>query len=463
MNHDTVPHAAHDLPPVPAEKLTAPFRRFLALSSAGGVLLLICTVIALLWANSGFADAYHYIFHDLHLEVHVGDYHVGHGLAHWINDALMAVFFLVVGLEIKREMLVGELASPRKAALPIFAALGGMIAPAIIYATINWGQPTLHGWGVPMATDIAFALGILMLMGARAPLPLKVFLVSLAIIDDLGALVVIALFYTEDVSTTYLMYALGAVGVMAVFNVMGVRRIIPYIAVGLVLWFFVLESGVHATIAGVLTACCIPASARVDSVRFLRSSRHALDVFEKSEKPGHCVRTNPEQRAAVMALEKNAEHVVPPLQRLEHILHPYAAFMIIPLFSVANAGLHLGAEAAEAATSPITIGVVSGLLFGKPIGIFLACFIAVKFGIAALPTGVSWKQLLGVGFLGGIGFTMALFIGNLAFADPHHLEAAKLGIMLASLLSTIVGVTLLMLSQPATDTADSAAAEPSPA
>ena len=182
MNHDTVPHAAHDLPPVPAEKLTAPFRRFLALSSAGGVLLLICTVIALLWANSGFADAYHYIFHDLHLEVHVGDYHVGHGLAHWINDALMAVFFLVVGLEIKREMLVGELASPRKAALPIFAALGGMIAPAIIYATINWGQPTLHGWGVPMATDIAFALGILMLMGARAPLPLKVFLVSLATI-----------------------------------------------------------------------------------------------------------------------------------------------------------------------------------------------------------------------------------------------------------------------------------------
>lgn len=450
MHHDSVPNAAHDLPPVPVEKVTAPFKRFLALSSAGGVLLLLCTVIAMVWANSGLADAYHYIFHDLYLKVQVGDYYVGHGLAHWINDALMAVFFLVVGLEIKREMLVGELASPRKAALPIFAAIGGMVVPAVIFAVINWGQPSLRGWGVPMATDIAFALGILMLMGARAPLPLKVFLVSLAIIDDLGALVVIALFYTEDLSTTYLMYAAGAVAVMAVFNVMGVRKIIPYVAVGLVTWFFVLESGVHATIAGVLTACCIPASARVDSIRFIRSSRNALDVFENAEKPGHCVRTNSDQRAAVMALEQNAEHVVPPLQRLEHILHPYAAFLIIPLFAVANAGLHLGAEATEAISSSTTRGIIAGLLFGKPIGIFLACFIAVKLGIASLPTGVSWKQVLGVGFLGGIGFTMALFIGNLAYPNAADLEAAKLGIMIASFAASIFGVALLLAGQPAT-------------
>jgi len=463
MNHDSIPNAAHDLPPVPAEKLTAPFKRFLALSSAGGVLLLICTVIALVWANSPLADAYHYIFHDLHLDMNLGSIHLSHGLAHWINDALMAVFFLVVGLEIKREMLVGELASPRKAALPIIAAMGGMIVPALIYAAINWGQPSLRGWGVPMATDIAFALGILMLMGARAPLPLKVFLVSLAIIDDLGALVVIALFYTDDLSTTYLAFAGGAVAVMAMLNVMGVRKIVPYVAIGLLLWFFVLESGVHATIAGVLTACCIPATARVDSIRFLRSSRNALDVYERSEKPGHCVRTNDEQRAAVMTLEQNAEHVVPPLQRLEHILHPYAAFLIIPLFAIANAGLHLGAEATEAISGSITRGVVAGLLFGKPIGIFLACFIAVKLGVAALPTGISWRQVLGVGFLGGIGFTMALFIGNLAFVDPSQLEAAKMGIMLASFASTVLGVALLLTGQTESSKAKVSSPKPSTA
>ncbi len=463
MHHDAVPNAAHDLPPVPADKLTAPFKRFLALSSAGGLLLILCTVIALVWANSPLADAYDYIFHDLNLELSLGSITLSHGLAHWINDALMVIFFLVVGLEIKREMLVGELASPRKAALPIIAAIGGMVVPALIFVAINWGQSSIRGWGVPMATDIAFALGILMLMGARAPLPLKVFLVSLAIIDDLGALAVIAVFYTDDLSMTYLAYAGGALAALVALNVMGVRKLVPYLAVGVLLWFFVLESGVHATIAGVLTAICIPASARVDSVRFLSSSRNALDVFEKSAKPGKSVRTNPEQRAAVMALEQNAEHVVPPLQRLEHMLHPYAAFLIIPVFAIANAGLHLGAEATEAVSGSISRGIIAGLFFGKPLGIFLACFIAVKINIASLPTGVSWRQLLGVGFLAGIGFTMALFIGNLAFTDPAQLEAAKVGIMLASLASSILGVTLLLTCQTASAKAKAGSAKPTPA
>ncbi len=444
MHDQQIPHAAADLPPVPAERLARPFKRFMALSSAGGLVLLACTVVALFWANSGLAELYHHLFHEVHLGFTLGDVHLSHSLAHWINDALMAVFFLVVGLEIKRELVVGELSSPRKAALPIVAAVGGMIVPALIFAALNWGQPSVRGWGVPMATDIAFALGVLCLLGKRAPLSLKVFLVSLAIVDDLGALVVIAAFYTEQLNFYALTDASMLVGALVLLNILKVRNLIPYLVGGLFLWFFVLESGIHATIAGVLTACCIPATARVDSIRFLNSSRQALHAFERDAEPGRCVRTSSVQRGAVITLERNAEQVLPPLHRLEHALHPWAAFLIIPVFALANAGLHLGHGAADHLGSSTTLGVFAGLLLGKPIGVFLACYVACRLNIAALPSGVTWRQLLGVGFLAGIGFTMALFIANLAYPAAADLEAAKMGIMLASFASAVVGSALLV-------------------
>ncbi len=460
MTTDAIPHAAADLPPVPAEKLARPFKRFMALSSAGGLVLLACTLVALVWANSGFAESYHHIFHELHLDISFAGFTISHSLAHWINDALMAVFFLVVGLEIKRELVVGELSSPRKAALPIVAAIGGMVVPAFIFAIMNSGQPSIRGWGVPMATDIAFALGVLCLLGKRAPLSLKVFLVSLAIVDDLGALVVIAAFYTEQLNLYSLTDATLLVCALALLNVLKVRNLIPYLVGGVCLWLLVMESGIHATIAGVLTACCIPATARVDSIRFLESSKNALSIFERDAEPGRCVRTSDTQRSAVVTLERNAEHVLPPLHRLEHALHPWAAFLIIPVFALANAGLHLGHGAADHLSSDITLGVLAGLMFGKPIGVFLACYLACKLRIAALPAGVTWRQLLGVGFLAGIGFTMALFIANLAYPNPADLEAAKMGVMLASLASAVLGSALLLTSP---SRAQATNTEPAPA
>lgn len=450
MSHDPhIPHAAEGTTPVPAERLVRPIQRFMRLSVAGGIVLLGCALLAIIWANSGFANLYHTIFHETELEVVFGQIHISNHLIHWINDALMAVFFLVVGLEIKREMLVGELTSPKKAALPIAAAIGGMIAPALIYAMINIGQPSLRGWGVPMATDIAFALGVLALLGSRVPIALKVFLTSLAIVDDLGALVVIALFYTEQIATVYLMYGACAVGVLVLFNMFKVRSPIPYLLVGVGLWYFLLESGVHSTIAGVLLAMTIPATARVDAERFSGAAGNALDTFDKYGKLGHCVRTSSTQRAAVQAIASSCNHVIPPLYRIEHALHGWVAFMILPIFALANAGLHIGEGAGAAILSSTSLGVIFGLTIGKPIGIFTACWLSTKLGIAALPTGTTWKHIFGVGMLGGIGFTMALFIGTLAFPTVAGLEAAKMGILSASLISAVGGTIVLLTCKPA--------------
>ena len=467
MSHDVhIPHAAEGTSLVPAERLVRPIQRFMHLSIAGGIVLLGCALLAIIWANSGFSYLYHFIFHETELEILFGQIHISHHLIGWINDALMAVFFLVVGLEIKREMLVGELASPKKAALPIAAAIGGMIVPAIIYAVINIGQPSLRGWGVPMATDIAFALGVLALLGSRVPIALKVFLTSLAIVDDLGALVVIALFYTDQIAFMYLLYGAGAVGVLVLFNMFKVRSPVPYLLVGAVLWYFFLESGVHCTIAGVILAMTIPATARVDSARFAGSTGNALDKFEQYGKSGACVRTSSTQRAAVQAIATNCAHVTPPLYRIEHALHGWVAFLILPVFALANAGLHIGADAGTAITSSISIGVILGLFIGKPVGIVAACWISTKLGFAALPTGATWKHMVGVGMLGGIGFTMALFIATLAFPSAASLEAAKMGILSASLISAIGGAIVLLTcksaaaSGAATDFDDEEAAEP---
>ncbi len=480
-----IPTATEELQPEAGERLTRPFARFAALSSAGGIMLILCTLGAMFWANSQWSDAYHYIFHDLPLAIGLlpdtalttgvdGKIvsQAGHvkNLHWWINDLLMAIFFLLVGLEIKREILVGELSNIKKATLPVFAAIGGMVAPAGIYMIFNApGSETFRGWGVPMATDIAFALGILALLGSRAPVSLKIFLTSLAIADDLGALMVIAIFYTEKLQMIYLGYSAAIIAGLFVLNFMGFRRAIWYLIPGVFLWYFVYASGVHATIAGVLLAATIPASSRVDSKRYLSYSRAALDAFEDHSRPGTDVKTNSEQRAAVYAISKNNHFVMPLLHRMESAIHPWAAFAIIPIFALANAGVHIGSEftsggvggfVSTIAADPIMIGIILGLFVGKPVGIVLFSWLSVKLRLAELPKGVSWRHILGAGCLAGIGFTMALFIANLAFKTPYgadeaaaalalkHREHATISILLASLLSTILGLGLLMTCRP---------------
>lgn len=377
---------------------------------------------------------------------------LGHGLTHWINDLLMAVFFLVVGLEIKREIVAGELASPKKAALPIFAAIGGMVAPALIFVGVNWGDSAaMPGWGVPMATDIAFAMGVMAMLGNRIPTSLKVFLLSLAIVDDLGALVVIALFYTADPELAYLAYAFGIIGILMTMNILKVRWVIPYLLLGLPLWYLVYMSGVHATIAGVMLAMTIPAHSRVDPVQFSYSTRRALEIFENAE-DGNDIKRNAVRQAAVYAMIKNAKFVLPPLHRMESTLHPWAAFLIIPVFALANAGIPLQGGLGEAVSGKVAMGTVAGLVIGKPLGITIASFIAVKIGIAALPAGVTWRHIIGAGMLGGIGFTMAIFIANLAYkTDPVNLEHAKIAILMASCLSALLGALVLATCKSAPD------------
>jgi NhaA family Na+:H+ antiporter len=365
-------------------------------------------------------------------------------LVTWINDLAMALFFLLIGLEIKRELLAGQLASFRKAALPITAAAGGMLVPGFIYALVNLNEPGLRGWGVPVATDIAFALGILTLLGPRAPVSLKVFLASLAIADDVGALVVIAIFYTEQIHTSFLLAALGIVAVLVITNWLGFRNPIMYILWGVLLWIFVHESGLHATIAGVLLAMTIPARSSIGSKQFLQAGRHSLDAFERESQESDHVMTNPRLLGAVHALDRACTEVETPLQRIEHVLHPWVAFLIVPVFALANAGVEFAGGVADSISSPITIGVILGLVLGKPFGIILSSWLAVRFGLASLPQGVTWRHMFGVACLGGIGFTMSLFIAHLAFGESAQLSEAKVGILVASALSGIIGLVILL-------------------
>ncbi len=457
MAGSKLPTAADLTPPEPIEVLTKPFLRFASFSSAGGLILIACTVAAMLWANSSASESYHNFFHGDKLSIGFAEFELSKSLAHWINDALMALFFFVVGLEIKREILVGELSSPRKAALPIAAAIGGMVVPALIFVAFNAGEPSLRGWGVPMATDIAFALGILSLLGSRIPASLKVFLVSLAIADDLGALIVIALFYTDNLSTNYLLYAGGATLAMVTLNALRVRSPWIYFFFGLALWYFVFKSGVHATIAGVVGAMTIPASARVGAARYTAATRNALEEFESHNKdPEPNALISPEQHAAAWAIHTNSIQVMPVLHRLENALHPYTVFLVIPIFALANAGIELDGGFGDTILSDLSLGVVLGLFLGKPLGIVLFSLVAVKLGIASLPRGVSWRHILGAGCLGGVGFTMALFIGNLAFADnPGDLTSTKLAVLVGSALSAIAGLVILATCRKQPDTPES--------
>ncbi len=431
---------ARERPPV--ERIVRPFQDFAHKQSSGGILLIAATVVALIWANSPWGGSYAALWHTK-LTVGVGDASISKDLTHWINDGLMAVFFLVVGLEIKREVLVGELSSVRNAALPVAAALGGAVVPAVIYVSINAGTDGAAGWGIPMATDIAFALGVLALLGERAPTTLKVFLTALAIVDDIVAVLVIALFYTSEISW-------GALGVGAVFlaalvvaNLIGVGRTLVYAVLGVGLWLCFLLSGVHATIAGVLLAFTVPAVSFINPGAFLDRSRYILERFERAGEKGESVLTNEERQAALHALNHATYKLEPPLHELEHTLHPWVVFAIMPLFALANAGVSLGGGIAEALTNPVALGIVAGLVLGKQLGITLFAWLAVKSGLSELPAGIGWRHVYGAAWLAGIGFTMSLFISDLAFSEGSLVEAAKLGILAASLIAGVVGWTIL--------------------
>ena len=430
-----------EIRPTRIETFLSPFQEFAQNSAAGGILLIFFTIIALVWANSPWADAYVSLFSTV-VTVGAGEAVIAKPLILWINDGLMAIFFFVVGLEIKREVLVGELSNARSAALPIAAAIGGLAIPGIIYAALNMGGDGLSGWAIPAATDIAFALGVLALLGSRVPVSLKVFLTAVAIVDDIGAVLIIALFYTASVSAQALF--IGGIFFVAliVANRLGIRSILVYSLLSIGLWVAFLKSGVHATIAGILAAMTIPTKTRMNTGEFGRRVRALIDEFRKGEKDEESIIT-PYQRGALQAIEDACNLVDSPAHRLEHGLHTWVVFAIMPIFALANAGVALGGDMMAALTSPVTLGIVLGLVIGKQIGITGMSWLATKLGVADLPADVSWKQIYGVSWLAGIGFTMSLFITPLAFDDPTLQTEAKVGILIASIIAGTVGYVLL--------------------
>ena len=386
------------------DKAFGRIQEFIRLETSGGIILMIAAVLAMIIANSPLATAYDAIL-GTYIKVGIGSFEIAKPAILWINDGLMAIFFFLVGLEIKREVLAGELSSFDKAILPVMAAIGGMAVPGLIFAIINWGTPeNLNGWAIPTATDIAFALGILALIGSRAPVALKIFLLAIAIIDDLGAIVIIAVFYTSQLSINALTISILGFAVAIVLNRMGIQRTAPYLLVGIVMWVFVLKSGVHATLAGVLIALTIP----------LKS--------------------------------KNEDEAL--LYKMEHGLHPWVAFLILPIFAFANAGVNFTGIGIDDLLQPLTLGIAVGLFLGKQIGVFLATWIGVKSGIARLPENVTWRHVYGVACLTGVGFTMSLFIGSLAFDAADEMNAVRLGVVLGSVLSGLFGFVLLKSAAP---------------
>ncbi len=421
------------------QPIVEPFQNFFHAEAAGGILLLAATFIAMSWANSPWAETYDALWRTP-VSVAFGSQVLQKTLLEWVNDGLMAMFFFVIGLEIKREILVGELATWKQAALPLAAAAGGSILPAVLYAVFNTGLDGAKGWGIPMATDIAFSLGILSLLGARVPLALKVFLTALAIADDLMAVLVIALFYTSTISWGSL--AIGGVFLILLIgaNWAGVRHPLVYSILGIGgLWFAFLLSGVHATIAGVIAAMTIPARPRLTELEFLEKGRALLTRFEQAVSPEQPSLANKEQHQIARRMKNVVTHVETPLQQLEHVLHPWVTIVVMPVFALANAGVMLDANILATLLNPVVYGVCFGLLLGKPVGILLSTWMAIRCGLADLPEGVSWSQLGAVGVLAGIGFTMSLFISDLAFGHGPLLLSAKAGILIASMMAGVTG------------------------
>ena len=381
--------------------ITSPFKWFFKLEAASGLVLLIAATIALILSNSGLSG-YYFAVLKTHILIGTQNFGLDLSILHWINDVLMCVFFFVVTLEIKREFIHGELSRPKQASLPIIAAIGGMAVPAIIYVIINFETGnTLRGWAIPSATDIAFSIGVLSLLGKRVPISLKIFLMALAIIDDLGAIIIIAFFYSTDLQYMYLILMIGSFLALLIINKFGVKKFAPYLLIGLFLWYFTHESGIHSTISGVVLALTIP---------------HRIHEKDFSL-----------------------------LLKLEHILSPYVAFGIMPLFALANAGVSLEGISTNTLMAPVPLGILCGLFFGKQIGVFLFSYLSIKFKFAEMPSNSNWLKLYGVGILTGIGFTMSLFVGNLAFIENNqYMDGVKIGVLSGSLLSTLMGYLLLL-------------------
>ncbi len=427
----------------PIDAVLSPFHRFFQNEASSGILLCFVTVVALIWANSPFSE-YYVALWQTPLLVGIGEAVLEKPLLKWINDGLMALFFFVVGLEIKREVLVGELSEPRQVVLPLAAAFGGMVVPAGLYLYFNFGHPGESGWGIPMATDIAFALGILALLGDRIPLGLKVFLVGFTIVDDLGSIVIIALFYSDHIVMTPLVVAAISLCCLYGANVLGVRHPLVYSLLGIGgVWLPFLLSGIHATIAGVLVALTIPAKAKIHRQEFMENVQTFLKIFKHEDSAPTTVLGNEKQAEAAEAVKVSGELVQAPLQRLENILGPWVAFGVMPLFALANAGIEIKGDMMDALSHSVPLGIMVGLLIGKQVGITLFTWIAVRTGLGSLPEGVTWRQIYGVGWLGGIGFTMSIFISNLAFQDASLVASAKVGILLSSLLAGAVGWGIL--------------------
>lgn len=429
----------------PIDKVVQPIQSFIAQEKSGGLVLGLSVIVAMILANSPWAEEYHHFFeHKLGLYFD-GGIALEYSIHHWINDGLMAIFFFVVGLELKREIVAGELSNPRKAMLPIFAAIGGMVVPALIYLSLNPSGDAHHGWGIPMATDIAFALGVLYLLGNRIPLTLKVFLTALAIVDDLGAVLVIAFFYTSEISMVSLVFGLSFLLIMYVGNKLGIRSILFYGILGILgVWTSFLVSGVHATIAAVLAAFTIPADVKIRENYYIEKIQGYLNRFKNLD-PNNAISTlTNEQLHVLEKVKKATDHATPPLQKLEHAMHPFVTFVIIPIFALANASVSLiDIEFDQIFETNVALGVALGLLIGKVVGVVGFTWLAVKMKIAVFPDGMNLRNLFGLGLLASIGFTMSLFITSLAFRHPEYMTQAKIGIFAASIVGGILGYWVL--------------------
>ncbi|HNR07397.1 MAG TPA: Na+/H+ antiporter NhaA [Saprospiraceae bacterium] len=423
-----------------------PIQRFINNSTVSGLVLFSSALLALLLANSPWSDEFHHLWEHEFSIGYDGNI-ISKSLHHWINDGLMAVFFFVVGLELKREIVAGELNELKKALVPVFAAIGGMALPALIYLYFNISSETASGWGIPMATDIAFALGVLYLLGDRVPLSLKIFLTALAIVDDLGAVLVIAFFYTSDINFTSLATGGVFMAVLIISNLIGVRNTLFYGIVGIGgLWLAFLMSGVHATIAAVMAAMTIPAKVKVSEAEYTYGLKRLMTRFE-AEKPNNKPTVTENQLLILDDIRQFSIAALTPLQRLEHSMHPLVSFIIIPLFALSNASVVLSAEALLQVVNPVFLGVFTGLLAGKVLGVFGITSVLIRLKWIQLPPGMNSRHLLGAGFLAAIGFTMSLFISNLAFEDPALVEQAKMGILFASLLASVIGYLIIRFSR----------------
>lgn len=431
----------------PLDRIRQPFIRFFEIESSGGILLILATILALIVANSGWGSAYESFFKQ-ELTIGTEGFHITEKIIHWINDGLMAIFFFLVGLEIKRELLVGELSSPKKAALPMIAAVGGMLVPAALFMLSVGDGLGKEGWGIPMATDIAFSLGVLSLLGKRVPIALKVFLVAFAIVDDIGAIIVIALFYSKEIHWSLLFISFGLLALLFVFNKLKIRSIPLYLVIGGIIWFLFLHSGIHATIAGVLVAFAIPSARKIDLEDFSFRINRNLKDFENNPYTDD-VALQHAQLASIDNMQSQISKIQSPLQQLEHNFHGFVTYFVMPLFAFANAGVVLKGAGIETLNT-LTLSIGGSLIFGKIIGIFLFSYLTVKLGLSALPNNVKWKHILGAAMLGGIGFTMSLFISNLAYENIGLLKGlaenqAKLGILIGSGIAALMGFVYLKI------------------